>query len=205
MMDEGNKIKTFVWCKIEQMSSVQNQSKSKAMLAKLRRGIGKKPGSIPELWGIVMDGFPDELMGRGDEASFAEQAVYTVLTLFALHQQGKEWCVSEENMVLGVAVRNLSNQDKDRESAIRRRFNAAATADSLVEFSHHLRGLVQIMKARNIKLDYPTLAYDLYRFQLPTQRESVRMRWGRDYYRMSNNGTKECNERKDGEKNEGKE
>ena len=197
MTDESYQIKTFVWRKIEQMGGVGTQQQSKAMLAKLRRGIGKEPGSMPELWGLMMDGMPSELMGKGDEASFAERAVYAALTLFALHQQGKEWCVSESNMMLGVAVRKLANQDKDRESAIMRRFNTTATANSISEFSHHLRGLIQIMKAKNIKLDYPELASDLYRFQFPTQRDSVRLRWGRDYYRMSNNDEYKGNARKD--------
>ncbi|MBN1891899.1 MAG: type I-E CRISPR-associated protein Cse2/CasB [Clostridiales bacterium] len=194
MSDEANQIKMFVWRKIKQMGSEQNQSESKALLAKLRRGIGKEPGHIPELWGIMMDGLPDTLMGKGADASFSERAIYTALTLFALHQQGKEGCVSEDGMALGVALNKLVDIDRERESAINRRFIAAATAGGLAEFSHHLRGLIQIMKAKNITLDYPALAYDLYRFQFPGQRDSVRMRWGRDYYRMSSKEKKETNE-----------
>ena len=35
------------------------------------------------------------------------------------------------------------------------------------------------------KLDYPRLAVELYRFQLPDQAANVRLQWGRDLYQMN--------------------
>ena len=54
----------------------------------LRRGIGKMPGDIPELWNILFDGLPEELMSKVGDPSYAEWSIYTALTLYALHQQG---------------------------------------------------------------------------------------------------------------------
>ena len=34
---------------------------SRAMLAKLRRGIGKQPGELPELFEVLLEEMPDEL------------------------------------------------------------------------------------------------------------------------------------------------
>ena len=59
------------------------------ILAELRRGIGKIPGEVPQLWGYFLDSMPEEFYGD-NEPSRAEWAVYTSLTLFALHQQGKD-------------------------------------------------------------------------------------------------------------------
>ena len=59
----------------------------RAALAELRRGVGKKPGDIPQLWGYFLQDMPEEFFGN-KEPSKAEWAIYTALTLFALHQQG---------------------------------------------------------------------------------------------------------------------
>jgi CRISPR system Cascade subunit CasB len=55
------------------------------------------------------------------------------------------------------------------------------------EVSHHLRGLIQLLKAGNIPLDYPSLAEDLYQFQFPEMKDSVRLQWGRQFYRIRDN------------------
>ena len=38
------------------------QSGAKAQLAQLRRGVGKRPGELPELWGMFLKNMPEELM-----------------------------------------------------------------------------------------------------------------------------------------------
>ena len=51
------------------------------------------------------------------------------------------------------------------------------------EMSYHLRGLVQLFKSKDIPLDYPQLARDIYEFQFPNSRDQVRLRWGQAFYR----------------------
>ena len=95
-----------------------NVSGSKALLAQLRRGIGKKPGELPELWGAFLNSLPEELMSKSSEPSYAEWAIYTALTLFALHQQGHSEPMNsegEENR-LGRAVRKLIHNDEEEET-----------------------------------------------------------------------------------------
>lgn len=187
MADEAKQAGFFVKRKIKQMTESKNESVVRATLAKLRRGIGKEPGSLPDLWDVMLGGLPEELLGKGEGPTYGEWAVHTALTLFGLHQQGKDMerqCMNSEGECLGIAVRKLAEQDSDREDAVKRRFDAAATSDSLKEFSHHLRGLVQLLKAKDIPLDYPSLAKDLYWFQISDVRDSVRLSWGRDFYRF---------------------
>lgn len=62
----------------------------RAQLAMLRRGVGKKPGDLPELWGILFGDLPEEFLSVSGEPTREEWAVYTALTLYALHQQGSE-------------------------------------------------------------------------------------------------------------------
>ena len=164
----------------------------RAELAKLRRGIGHAPGELPELWGSFWLEMPESFQGRS-APSAAEWAVYLALTLYALHQQGEEnVSMNEKGCTLGRAVRLLAQNSAAAaqdwtESSVLRRFNALATADSMPEVSHYLRGMVQLFRGNEpkLKLDYPRLAVELYRFQLPDQAATVRLQWGRDLYQMN--------------------
>jgi CRISPR system Cascade subunit CasB len=178
-------ISQFVHARITRLSQTNNPSTIAATLAKLRRGIGKEPGSQPELWEVTLDGLPESLQGNDERPSFGERAVHTALTLFALHQQGKdikEKCMSEPDTTLGEAIRQMIRRNPDREAAIKRRFMAAVTADSYEELVWHLRGLVQLLRAAEVKLDYPLLAKELYRYQFPGNRDRIRLHWGRQFY-----------------------
>ena len=139
---------------------------------------------------MTLEGLPETLTGKGNGPTRGEWAVHTALTLYALHQQGKDLkahCMSKEGVPLGVSVRSLVDPDNNNETAVKRRLDAAATSNSLEEFSHHLRSLVQLLKSKDIPLDYPMLTKDLYWFQFPDARDSVRLRWGRDFYRIRQN------------------
>lgn len=159
----------------------------RARLAGLRRGVGHQPGDLPALWGR------ETAAGECREPSEAEWAVYLALTLYALHQQGEEnVSMNEKGCTLGRAVRLLAQNSAAAaqdwtESSVLRRFNALATADSMPEVSHYLRGMVQLFRGNEpkLKLDYPRLAVELYRFQLPDQAANVRLQWGRDLYQMN--------------------
>lgn len=160
-----------------------NQALTRSSLAQLRRGIGKSPASLPDLFKLTLDGMPDALTGTGDNPSWGEWACFVPLTLFALHQQGKDTAsaMHRQGLPLGRSLRRLVRSAEDEER-VKRRFDQVATADSPQEVAHHLRGLVQLLRRDDIPLDYAALAADLYRFQNPDWRDGVRLRWGRDFY-----------------------
>ena len=148
---------------------------------------------LPELWGGLLQGMPASFYGTNGP-SHEEWAVYLALTLYALHQQSNDTvCVSQLGCTLGRAVRRLAEQTVASgqdwtESSVLRRFNALATADSMPEVSHHLRGMIQLLRREGIPLDYPQLAADLYELQRTDPRyaqppANVRLRWGQDLYR----------------------
>ncbi|MCI9488203.1 MAG: type I-E CRISPR-associated protein Cse2/CasB [Lachnospiraceae bacterium] len=167
---------------------------SKAQLAKLRRGAGKKPGELPELWGMFLKDMPEELLGRNGNPSYAEWAIYTALTLFALHQQGHSEPVNREGGEnrFGRAVRKLV-QNEENEENIRRKLSIVAGADDMEELSYHLRAVVKLLGNSEVKLDYADLAEDLYWFQHENQTDRVRLKWGQDFYRSfkTDDGRKE--------------
>jgi len=185
---KAGKISQFVQARIARLSHIHNESMLAATLAKLRRGIGKEPGSLPELWEVTLDGLPETLQGNDDRPSFGERAVHTALTLFALHQQSKDikekW-MCEPGASLGGAMREMIRRNPDREMAITRRFVAAVTADGYEELVWHLRGLVQLLRTEELKLDYPQLAKELFEYQYPDRRDRIRLQWGRQFYRQS--------------------
>lgn len=155
----GGKIAGFTTKKLAQLQEQRGEASFRSTLAHLRRGAGCTPGEMPQLWGFFLDGMPEEWMGKR-EPSRAEWAIYTALTLFALHQQGKdpetEW-MSRPGAPLGKAVAGLIGAAEE-ESRVVRRFHALATSADIEELSHHMRGMIQLLRSKNIPLDYPALA-----------------------------------------------
>ena len=186
VLSKASRISGFVKFKLLQLQQNPRDAVVRAKLAKMRRGIGEQPGAVPELWDLLFDGLPEELEGRGNEPSRAEKAVYTALTLYALHQQGKD-LHSEfmylENNTLGRAVGQLARKSNGNEEAVIRRFTVVVTSADLTEFSWHLRNIIQLCKRESIPLDYAALARDLYEYQDLNRLDNVRLKWGRDFYR----------------------
>ena len=165
------------------LSLIAQAKSNTGVLAELRRGIGKKPGELPQLWGYFLESMPENFYGD-KEPSRAEWAIYTVLTLYALHQQGKSLetdVMYQEGQTFGKAVANLVHNENDKERVIRR-FNTIATAISIEEMVHYLRGMIQLLRNENIGLDYPALAGNIFIYQFPEFSSQVRLKWGQDFY-----------------------
>ena len=184
----GGEVKTVFGvtaAKITKILAMKDESRQRALLANLRNGAGKKPGDMPELWGEIFSDIPETMYSYGGEPSREEWAIYTALTLFATHQQGKSPKTNPMHAAgrkLGVSLSDLVETESDR-PRVARRFSAMATSGSMKELNAHLRGLVQILRAKDIPVDYAALASDLYYFQNPTTAPQIRLRWGQDFYR----------------------
>jgi CRISPR system Cascade subunit CasB len=190
-MKDGQK-KVYI-CTAKQIDALcDGSSYAKATLAKLRRGVGKPPSSLPELWEVTLGALPDELRGK-NEPSYAEWALHTALTLYSVHRQGNELS-GKDGDTFGAAARKL--KDGNNDDAVKRRFDAVATASNFSELAHYARGLVQLMRTKNIDMDYPAFAADLFTYQFDSRRNGVRLKWGRDFYAYTN--------AKEGEENESK-
>ena len=165
-----------------QSGYLNNRSAEVAALARLRRGLGKKPGAVLDI--LEFTAAPELVHNPQDDApTFAEIAAHHCLTLFAMHQQSLSRRMHQTGARPGKAFRQLVGQDGVRpDNPVVRRFTMLGTADSLDELVHHLRGMVQLLRAKAVPLDYGRLARDLLSWQHPNGADHVRLSWGRDFY-----------------------
>ena len=80
-MENSNPIeqmKGFVEKKLRVLRENPDESGTKAYLAKMRKGVGKVPGADPELWGILFEDLPEELIGRGNTRAGRVGIVYGI-------------------------------------------------------------------------------------------------------------------------------
>lgn len=158
---------------------------ARADLARLRRGLGKAPGSVPEIWELTVGAVPDELSWDRDEPSRAEQAAHATMTLFALHQQSFPGPAHVPDVSFGAAVGRLATGGAASQDAVTRRFTAVATAESVGEILVHVRGLVTQLRRERRGIDYARFADDIERLLTPGRETQVRLTWGRDFYRTT--------------------
>ncbi|PNE16444.1 type I-E CRISPR-associated protein Cse2/CasB [Amycolatopsis sp. BJA-103] len=158
---------------------------ARADLARLRRGLGKPAGSVPEIWELTVGAVPTTLSWDGDTPSWAEQAAHAALTLYALHQQSSSVPAHVPGVSLGTAVGQLRFSDQRSENAVTRRFMAAATAGSMEGVLTHVRGLITLLRGEQRGIDYARLADDLARLVTPGRAHAVRLAWGRAFYRTT--------------------
>ncbi|MET8985402.1 type I-E CRISPR-associated protein Cse2/CasB [Nonomuraea wenchangensis] len=160
-----------------------DRSSAVGALAQLRRGAGKLPEDVPELWGM---GGTERLYGAQGlserEALKAEFALFAAITLYALHQQSKSsQRMHKAGAELGAAVRQLMPGGA-LDEPIRRRFVRLGTATTPKVLTERLREVVILLRNASISLDYGILATQLYQAQDPDGLRHVRQRWGRTFH-----------------------
>jgi CRISPR system Cascade subunit CasB len=128
---------------------------------------------------------------RGWEPPITLQAEHHALTLLGVHQQSQPQPVHQKGTGVGDAILALRQSERFSEDAVDRRFTQAATATSLAELAHHLRGLVtQLSSSGHAQpLDYSQLVEDLRDWCWPQTQHRVRRRWGGQYHRWAQRKT----------------
>ncbi|MFI6713496.1 type I-E CRISPR-associated protein Cse2/CasB [Nonomuraea sp. NPDC050478] len=166
-----------------QKGYLKDQSWAVATLAQLRRGAGKLPQEVPELWGVCgIERLYEERDLTEKEAVRAEAALFLAVTLYALHQQSQDsQGMHKDGVDLGEAVRRLMPDDGIDET-IRRRFVRLGTATTRQALANRLREIVTLLRRDSIELDYALLARLLYLAQDPDGMRRVRERWGRAFH-----------------------
>ncbi|RNL87282.1 type I-E CRISPR-associated protein Cse2/CasB [Halostreptopolyspora alba] len=163
-----------------------------ALMARLRRGAGKLPHDTPELWGetyLASDFAELPWNPTEEEEERAETAIHVAFTLYALHQQSVRDGRMHRRPVrnhgyrrdhdLGSAMRRLMGEEIDE--PLRKRFVHAGTATTIGPLAFRLRGLVRLLRASGVALDYGLLADQLYTAQREGGMRRVRRDWGRGF------------------------
>ncbi|MEV8634878.1 type I-E CRISPR-associated protein Cse2/CasB [Streptosporangium sp. NPDC051023] len=174
-----------------QKGYLKDESWAVATLARLRRGAGKLPADVPDLWGMTgTERLYDEGELSETEETRAEAALFLAVTLYALHQQSRsEQGMHRRRVELGAAVRRLMPPG-DLDEPIRCHFVRAGSAETREALADRLRQLVSLLRRESIPLDYALLAEQLYLAQTPEGMRRVRERWGRSFhaYRSDDSG-----------------
>ena len=195
MIAESEKQKVLKTTKriIAYIENIREESKQKAILARLRNSINKPLSENFDVLPFLFENLPEEFLGTSDEASPEEKSILSALQLYALSKQGQSKNQDEEDDVpdkflsFGASLRAL--REGDKVEAVDRRFNAMITSDEFDEWIVHLRHLVKLIKSseKNVRVDYPRLAEDLF-WIAKGYKTNVRLQWSRDYYRMNFKG-----------------
>ena len=142
---------------------LRDTSTAVGRLAQLRRGAGKLPQDVPELWGLTgAERLYQEQFAQRGPGDPAEAAAFLAVTLYALHQQSRPnqgmHCPASNS---GAAVRRLMPPGEIDEP-IRRRFVRVGTASSPESLAYRLREIISLLRRDSIPLDYALLAEQLY-------------------------------------------
>lgn len=146
--------------------------RDRGALAALRRSLGFAPGAYPPAYPAV-----ERFAAQGPDSETQRQALYLCAGLFALHP------LHAQGHTLAAALgRAMRQRDSD---SIEKRFVAllACEPDSL---PNHLRQAVSLLAADRLPVDYADLLADLGRLLQrwnEEQRDRVRQRWARAFYR----------------------
>lgn len=162
-----------------QRGYLADRAEAVATLARLRRGAGRDAAAVPDLWGLVDLGplYADSRLRK----DAAENAVYTAMTLWSLHQQSRSKGMHQPGVELGAAVRRLMPAGDIDEPTLKRFVRIGASA-SLPVLASRLRGMVLLLRGQDVALDYALLADQLYRWQQPGGSDRVRRSWGRAFH-----------------------
>lgn len=198
-MSQSEETIRYVKGKIKVITN-SSPARGNAVLAELRRGLGKMPGSLPGLWEWTLEGLPDDLQSRTGQPTNAEWAIHISMTLYAFHQQGKSPVnenMNKEKISLGRAVSQLAGNLQEDRDRYQKKLEMLTKADSIENMAALLRQIVSQLRTNAIQLDYPALAGDILAFQYEDSRRRVLLKWGEDFYSLSsyleNNNEKEKN------------
>ena len=179
------------------LDSTRDASSTKALLANMRNSADKDISNNVDTLAYVFSNLSYGEDDRYVELSYMEQAIFTAIQMYAIHQQSNV----ESVLKFGSDDENESREEKykanigdalatlrsDESESIDKRFNAMITATNFNKLSYHLRQMIKILKSKSeAKVDYAKLAEDLYWFMIG-RKEEVRLSWARAYYKYRKN------------------
>ncbi len=154
----------------------------RAALANLRRGLGKRFGTAPEVFPFVT-----RYAGIYEEEDFA-----LVGSLFALHSE-KNWLSEDKEKSkrnFGASLRWFVGESS-AEVSTERRFVALLNCDR-EDLATHLRQAVSLLKSKEIPVDWLQLLQDVRHWNNETR--FVQKKWARSFWRGADDEKSNSNE-----------
>lgn len=151
------------------------KNRDRGALATLRHSLAFAPGSYPKAFPYVERFVGNEI----HERDARRLALYTAAGLYARHPEQHEQSFAT---ALGELMRRRDS------GSIEQRFIALLSADP-ENVADYLRQAASLLAAEGIGLDYSRLLNDLSRWMNsssdPAERDRLRQRWARDFYRAA--------------------
>jgi CRISPR system Cascade subunit CasB len=133
-------------------------------LATLRRGLGKKPRSVPEMHPLVVPWLPDKL------SEWDAECAYTVASLFAMHPR------AGGTGNFGASCRTIKTDSASAE----KRFVALLRSDR-DRLGTHLRHAVSLLKVKDEPVDWLRLLRDIQMWEYLDGK--IQWQWSREFWR----------------------
>jgi CRISPR system Cascade subunit CasB len=149
---------------VDHLEKLRN-AEDRAALARLRRGLGKEPGTVADMHGLVLPWLPAGLPRRH------EDACYLVAALFASHPQ------AGGAGTLGQSFARLAGATES--DSVERRFVALLNCHE-DELPALLRHAVSLLKSKEVPVNWRQLLYDVQHWSHPDR--YVQRDWARDFW-----------------------
>lgn len=124
----------------------------RAGLATLRKGLGKEPGTVTEMYKYVYSRIP------GQTNLFDEKIYFLIASLFALWHQGKQKLEKDFEGDFGKTFRQISKNSESE--SIKERFTAIINSH-FDDLPNHLRHAVSLAKSKDVAINWSFLLEDL--------------------------------------------
>jgi CRISPR system Cascade subunit CasB len=148
------------------------ETENRGALAALRRGLGKPPGSAPEMHRLIVP-YLSHSLHVAEENRF-----YLLGSLFAYWHQGAGGGEGEPPHNLGESLAVFQQQDSGSDS-VEKRFEALLNAHA-DDLPTHLRHMVGLLRGKNIAVNWGQLLRDLRNWDHPDR--FVQRQWARAFW-----------------------
>ena len=184
-MSRKTEIRDYVAKTIGRLSYLNAAGCASGDFAALRDGAGKTPNESTKAMLLALKDIPEEFMDTDGVPTKEQWAIFTAITLFALHQQGHSKSVHRFGQTMGKAFRKMY---RDRtatkaDEAFSVKLCALSRTRNIKLFATKLKSIINWMSETVPSIDYAALAVDIYEWQIPKARNNVFMRWATDFNR----------------------
>jgi CRISPR system Cascade subunit CasB len=148
---------------------------NRAALAHLRRGLGKPPGSEPQVYPYVVPW----IQGKNQKES---ESYFIIASLFALHPEH----IETGNM--GMTFRQIWNES-DQSDSIEKRFVQLLNSNR-EELPHRLRHAVSLAQSKGISINYNSLLLDVRWWDFNDSKRTQQY-WAKEFWAAEKSNNKE--------------
>lgn len=157
---------------------IENSQDKAAILAELRRTVGRSLMSARDVWPFLYKILPADICHGDTAPTDKEEAIYSALQIYALCMQGSHTVTPDSTYKLSIG----GSLRAGKTDTLDKRFATLLIANDYDVLIRYLRQMIQIVKNTNtITINYPCLAQDLYRIRLGNI-SAVLRKWALDYY-----------------------